>query len=270
MRECTLRLSGLLAFAFLLMGWNQIAWAAPPGPIAVEAPHKNFGYDISFPQCKRPLPSAPVGFIIIGVTEGSAFTTNDCLHAQVEWAQQNTNLRPALYLNLNGVMYKTWGYSLDGPKGKCGKADVFCQAYNYGYHTAQFAFDYATEQGAIADMWWLDVEWVNYWPYSTALNDVVIQSAIDFMSSKKVMVGIYSTQLQWRWIAGAKFVPKLPSNVHLPIWLATVADAASAPAYCSADNAFGGGMVWYVQFPGKELDENFDCFGSQSDSAPSP
>src|SRR5262249_55942301 len=153
----------------------------------------------------------------IGVTKGSAFTTNDCLQEQYEWAREITNTRPALYLNLNGVMYKTWGYSLVGPKGNCTKGDFFCQAYNYGFNTAQYAFDYASDQGAIADMWWLDVEWMNYWPYNTALNDVVIQAAIDFMASKKVMVGIYSTQLQWRRIAGSKFIPKLPSGTHLPI-----------------------------------------------------
>ena len=173
-------------------------------------------------------------------------------------------------MNLNGVMYKTWAYSLDGPKGKCTKVDYVCQAYNYGYNTAQFAFNYATDQGVTASMWWLDVEWGNYWPYNTALNDVVIQAAIDFMSSQKVMVGIYSTQRQWQRIAGAKFVPKLPSESHLPIWLATATDAAAAPNYCTANNAFAGGLVWYVQYPGKTFDENFDCFGHRAEALSLP
>jgi hypothetical protein len=260
------RISWLFALSGLVLVWfagsSPAALAAPPDPLRVEEPRINLGYDISFPQCKRPLPDTPFGFIVIGVTGGSAFTTSECLREQFEWARKNTTSAPGLYFNLNGVMYKTYAYALDGPKGKCRK-DFFCEAYNYGYNTAKFAYEYASDQDVTSDEWWLDVEWMNYWPRSTALNDVTIQAAIDFMVSKQVSVGIYSTQLQWTRIAGKKFVPQLPSKAHIPLWLATAADRASAPSYCSPENAFAGGIIWYVQYPGAKFDENVDCFGDQ-------
>jgi hypothetical protein len=261
MRDRSVRLSALFVLGLLVFGaQSQIAFGASPDPVvAGKLPHASFGYDISFPQCPRPFPSAPFAFAMVGVTEGIAFSTNDCLHEQFVWAQQATNAAPGLYLNLNAVMYISLQQAMNGPKGKCAWADGGCQAYNYGYNTAQAAFDYATEKEATTQMWWLDVEWQNYWTYNYTLNDLVIQGAIDFFVSKGSAVGIYSTPLQWNHIAGPRFVPSLPHKASMPLWLATMETAAAALEYCTPDNAFAGGTIWYVQYPGANFDENRSC-----------
>jgi hypothetical protein len=253
---CFMLALGLFAFG----NQGQVVFGAGPDPISADKqPHMGLGYDVSFPQCPRPLPSASFAFAMVGVTEGIAFSTNDCLHEQFVWAQQATNASPGLYLNLNAVMYVSLQQAMSGPKGKCAWADGACQAYNYGYNTAQAAFDYASKQGATTQMWWLDVEWQNFWTYDYTLNDLTIQGAIDFMVSKGSAVGIYTTQFQWNYIAGPRFVPSLPAKTKLPIWLATVEKAAAAPDYCSPDNAFAGGSIWYVQYRGANFDENHSC-----------
>jgi hypothetical protein len=263
MRDRGVRLGVILALGLLVVGNSrQIALAASPDPVIGlgKQPHTSQGFDASFPQCPRPLPSAPFAFAIVGVTEGIAFSTNDCLHEQFVWAQQGTNAAPGLYLNLNAVMYASSIQAMSGPKGKCTRADGVCQAYNYGYNTARAAYDYATEQEATTQMWWLDVEWMNYWTYSTVLNDLTIQGAVDFVVSKESGVGIYSTQLQWNRIAGRRFIPKLPAKTSLPVWLASdESSSAAAAEYCSPDNAFAGGTVWYVQYRGANIDQDYDC-----------
>lgn len=239
---------------------GKSVFAESPDPLTVgKQPRGSFGYDISFPQCPAALPSAPFSFAVVGVTEGIAFSTNDCLHQEFVWAQQSLHAAPGLYLNIHSVMWSTALQAMDGPKGKCTWANGACQAYNYGFNTAQAAFNYAKSQGATTQMWWLDVEWMNYWTYNYALNDLVIQGAVDFVVEQGAAVGIYSTQLQWNYIAGPRFVPSLPNNAGMPLWLATAAKSQEVPGYCTPDNAFGGGTVWYVQYPGKTFDENYMC-----------
>ena len=261
MRDCKVWLGFILALIVLVFGnAGQVAFAASPDPlIAGKQPRGSFGYDISFPQCPAALPTQPFSFAVVGVTEGIAFSTNDCLHDEFLWAQQSLHAAPGLYLNIHSVMWSTALQSMDGPKGKCLWSNYSCQSYNYGYNTAQAAFNYAKDQGATTQMWWLDVEWMNYWTYNTALNDLVIQGAVDFVVAQGAAVGIYSTQLQWNYIAGPRFVPTLPRNASMPLWLATVARNTEAASYCSADNGFGGGTIWYVQYPGRTFDENYMC-----------
>lgn len=254
-------LSLILALVLLGLGSvKQIAYAASPDPmIAGRQPRGSLGYDISFPQCPSALPTAPFAFAVVGVTEGTAFSTNDCLHDEFVWAQQSLHAAPGLYLNIHSVMWSTASQSMDGPKGKCAWSNYTCQAYNYGYNTVLHAFNYAKDQGATTQMWWLDVEWMNYWTDNTALNDLVIQGAVDFVVGQGAAVGIYSTPLQWSYIAGPRFVPSLPQHASMPLWLATAAKKQEAANYCSLDNAFGGGTVWYVQYPGATFDENYMC-----------
>src|ERR1700737_4839773 len=102
MRERIVLLSFTLALGLLVFGnQSQTASGASPDPVLFpgKQPRNNLGYDVSFPQCPRPLPSTPFAFAIVGVTEGIAFSTNDCLHEEFVWAQQATNAAPGLYLN---------------------------------------------------------------------------------------------------------------------------------------------------------------------------
>ncbi|MCA1554639.1 MAG: hypothetical protein LC737_09705 [Chloroflexi bacterium] len=219
----------------------------------------SFGFDISFPQCVRGFPSESFGYGIVGVTHGKAFTYNGCLRDEFAWAQNGTSAPPSLYMNLNFPVSKAPARGSAGPKGNCESADLECIAYNYGYNAAQDAFSYAARQSVSAQTWWLDVETMNTWSPDTDVNDVVIQAALDFFGERGIVVGVYSTRLQWNIIAGSAFVPVLPHGARLPNWIATGANSSSAPRFCSPRNAFGGGVVWLVQYVNGDFDNNYAC-----------
>src|SRR4030081_330812 len=92
----------MLALVVLVAGTGrQTALAESPDPlIAGKQPRGSIGYDVSFPQCPTPLPGTPFSFAVVGVTEGVAFSTNDCLHDEFVWAQQSMHAAPGLYLNI--------------------------------------------------------------------------------------------------------------------------------------------------------------------------
>jgi hypothetical protein len=222
-------------------------------------PHGALGYDVSFPQCERGFPDAPLAFGIVGVTHGHAFTYNPCLRDAFGWAQQASGAAPSLYMNLNYATGWSAANGRSGPKGDCAPGDEVCKAYNYGYNAAQDAFAYAYRQGAGAQIWWIDVETMNSWSEDTALNDVVIQAAADFFVGRGTTAGVYSTRLQWNTIAGTTFVPALSNGASLPLWIATGANNNTAARFCSPAHAFGGGRVWLVQFASGEYDLNYAC-----------
>lgn len=241
----------LPATVLALLGLMLLGGAATARADAGYTPGST-GASISWAQCGSDFPSPPPQtFAIIAVTGGRAFYQNACLVGEYHWAQSGSQA-PSLYLNLNAPAGTTAFEGLSGPKGVCATGDQACQAYNYGYNTAQSAFADAQSQSTPAANWWLDVETGNTWSKNTDLNDQTIQGAIDFLRSKGVSVGIYSTASQWQQIAGA-FSP------GLPVWAAGASDAGSAPGYCGADRAFGGGSVMLVQYPGSGDDSVYVC-----------
>ena len=67
--------------------------------------------------------------------------------------------RASVYINTKYPAGTTIGQRDTGPAGRCIATDTRCQAYNYGYKTAQDAVAYAKTQGVVAPAtWWLDVE----------------------------------------------------------------------------------------------------------------
>ncbi len=231
-----------------------IVFAAYAGT-ALAAPNystTSSGYDISWPQCGHGYPSAPFGFGIVGVTNGRAFAVNPCFASEYNWAAAS-GTTPALYMNLNSPTGSDASESLTGPKGNCARRDKVCQSYNFGYNAAAAAFNYA---GARATTnWWLDIETTNSWSADTALNDYVIQGAVDLFVSKSLSVGVYSTKRQWNTIAGTFFQP-LP---NLTNWVAGASSLSAAPYFCSSAFAFGGGTVSLVQYPSGSFSGDYVC-----------
>lgn len=238
-------LTGLFtAFAMVLLAGPGVALAAnDSSPGAAR-------YDISFPDCRGGYTPA-TGSMIIGVTGGRAFTKNPCLVSQLQ-ASHSRGEAPALYMNLNSPHEPGAAEGNNGPRGVCQPRDQGCRSYNFGYHAARYADQYARSQSASPHTWWLDIETANYWSPDTGANAQVIQGAIDYLRQHGTAVGIYSIAPMWHKIAGG-FAPKLPN------WVAQTRAAVPTLSYCSTDYAFGGGTVALVQHWDGTHDVDYAC-----------
>jgi hypothetical protein len=237
---------------------------------AVPVPVVNLldGYDISFPQCGRTLPST-FAFTILGVNNGRAFDYNPCLPTLMSWAlggSPTASQQPRLsfYLNTDNPgpddPNKQWpGPGTSQPRPCDGTANVNC-AYDYGWNAAQAAMSHAGAQ-AKSSPWWLDVETANTWSGDVASNAAVIQGAAELLKSAGVpAVGVYSSPRQWAQITGAT-APDSPINqpfASLYNWLARAHSADEAPTLCS--RTFTGGRVKLVQYLGGGFDADYACF----------
>jgi hypothetical protein len=237
-RTLSLAASALLA-AGLLAALPSAASAAGTVPQNV------VGSDISWPQCGSEYPGG-YGFGIIGVTGGHPFSSNDCFGSEFQWAQAMGT--PQLYINLD------YGLRQDGPLA-CSPDDTGCQAYNYGYDSAQWARSYASQQtgGASETLgtWWLDVETENYWSGDPEQNTYVIQGALDYLQrTSGRTVGIYSTSWMWSEIAGSFAPPNTPN------WIAG-ANGLDDTGKCQA-SLWPGGQVWAIQYLNFDIDLDQD------------
>ena len=233
--------SALLAAAF-------IAAVPTSAAAAGTVPQNVAGSDISWPQCGTDYPGG-YGFGIVGVTGGHPFSSNDCFGSEFQWAEATGT--PQMYINLD------YGLRQDGPL-VCAADDTGCQAYNYGYDSAQWAHQYAHDQtGGASDsigLWWLDVEFGNSWSDDPDQNSYVIQGALDyFQRTLGVSAGIYSTSYMWDELAGSFAPPNTPN------W---IAGASGLDDYgkCYAP-LWPGATVWAVQYLNLDinLDQNLGC-----------
>lgn len=206
------------------------------------------GFDISWPQCGKQYPDHPIGFGIVGVTGGKAFTRNPCLKEQWKWAQEGDG-PAAVYINVNSP--RDDSIPVGFPPFICIGDDAGCRSYRWGYLTARHAVAYARSQGVTTRDYWLDVETMNYWSPDRQANAEVIAGAIDYLQERGLNVGIYSTPYQWRLIAG-DFAP------GLPVWTAGAESLEDAMERCTEKYAFGGGEVVMVQWV-EQFDRNWVC-----------
>jgi hypothetical protein len=273
-------------------------------------PHHLFGYDISNYQCakqgsvnvKAGLPtSSPLTIIEVAGLLDSA--NNSCLSALANWANRvrGSGAPYELYLFTNAPGTNSGAGSIyaNGPRGVCnqqsGNAKSVCIAYNYGYNGAKDAYAYATSQGVRSSIWWLDIEGTSlsktmfsnisqgvYWGSNPALNAQTIQGALDALRQEGLVVGLYSTSVQWPVITGGL----VPVGAVAPLWVAGVpltnppydarysspsilttwcAGTAKYKAPSPPNDLFAGGVPWLLQeTPGSAaspygLDPNYSC-----------
>jgi len=237
------------------------------GPI----PTGYHGWDISWPQCTSTTgtrtPPAPAQFGVVGVSHGRSYTTNSCAAAQFAWAR-GLAAEPALYIVLDaphsGGTYELRGTT--GPSGSCASppSDMSCNDYNYGWNNAATEYAYASGNGMASQVWWLDVETGDCWDfacdggYDTANNWRVLQGNIDYLHTRGVTVGIYSTAYQFNLIVGSGYKPAAP------VWLADY-NGGDPANDCNPSHGFGNGQVWQVQTApvqlsdGNYYDPDYSC-----------
>lgn len=220
-------LLGCAVVAAVLLGATSVAQAA-----GAYSPGAR-GYDISYPQCGNAVPAG--SFAIVGVTRGKSFRANPCFSTEYDQSATAANGHVSLYMNLNAPVGKTASQYTSTPV-TCSRKDQVCQAHNYGWNAASFAYDTAGSRQS--STWWLDIETANSWVGRTDVNRGAIQGAIDYLQAAGVTnVGIYSTPSMWRSITGGW-------RNNLPIWYAGTSSTTCAFAQA---NSFTNGSVWLVQ-----------------------
>lgn len=270
----------------LSLSTPAIAFAAKPAP--VPAPTTEYvGYDISYPQCGRKLPSGQA-FGVVGVTGGTAASTNPCLADQLRWANKSTGgtKQPLIQLYVNTAnpgevisQITTWpanntdktGYTTTNPYGICTGANDLACSWQYGWNRSveanldrfvPAAKSAGLSQSAAAYTWWLDVETMNTWQSGStdalARNTAVLEGMTAYFNGKGAKVGLYSTAVQWSQIVGTSVTAT--SNLNgLPNWRPSGASLDNARANCSVAPLTAGGYISLTQYVQQNLDKNHSC-----------
>jgi hypothetical protein len=258
--------------------------AKPPAP----SPTKEYiGYDVSYPQCGKRLPTGQA-FGIVGINGGTAATTNPCLADQLKWANRSTGgtAQPNIQLYVNTANpgeviseITTWptnntdktGFSTNNPYGTCDGTNTLACSWQYGWNRALEAnidrFAPAASTAGINQLvssytWWLDVETMNTWQSGSteafARNTATLEAMTAYFTGRGGKVGLYSTAYQWNQIVGATVSPS--SNLNgLPNWRPSGASLSNAIANCSVPPLTTGGFISLTQYIQKSLDHNHSC-----------
>jgi hypothetical protein len=269
----------------LIAGATVAAWAAPAAsqdvarPDAAAAVTAGFtssavvARDISFPQCGGSLPRTSTAVSgVLGTNNGSSFTRNPCLVAELRWAKRLASA-PAFYANTGNPgpeSAKRWPLGQTTPN-VCAASEpnsIGC-SYDYGWNAGRQSFATAADaaqrlhrvdaanarQRAANVEWWLDVETMNSWqathgtPTLAAFRRDVAALAGEVAalhSAGVTRVGVYSTPYQWRLITGGSRVTG-GRFAATPQWLAGFESRARAVAGCE-QRGFTGGPVRMTQY----------------------
>lgn len=257
-----------------------------PKPPPTNSPEL-IGYDISWPQCGKKLPTDQA-FAIIGVNGGTAATTNPCLVEQLAWANKSVggSSQPKVQLYVNtgnpGAVIPqtgTWpnsnadktGYVPDNPYGTCtGLNDTAC-SWQYGWNRAvednidrffPAAIAARVDPTVSRYIWWLDVETMNTWQSGSgealARNAATLEGMASYFSSNGATVGLYSTAYQWGVITGN--MAGSGSNLNgLANWRPSGTSLENAKANCSVPPLTVGGFISLTQYVQQKLDKDHSC-----------
>ncbi len=244
------------------------------------------GYDISYPQCGKRLPTNYY-FVVVGVNGGNAAKPNPCLADQLVWAHKakvgTSQPRVQLYVNTANPgevidQITTWpktpsddnGNTPINPYGVCGGANDDACSWLYGWNRSIYtegvfraAADSRNINAQTADyVWWLDVETMNTWQSGSkeALirNTAALEGFGAYYQSRGAKIGLYSTAIQWGEITGNNIGQT--SNLNkLPNWRPSGASLSNAKRNCSVPALTAGGYISLTQYVVKNLDHNHSC-----------
>lgn len=276
----------LLFIAVILV--PSVAHAAKPVGGSKPAPVAEMkGYDVSYPQCGRNLPTDHY-FGIVGVNGGNAANANSCLADQLAWASRaktGTNQsKYQVYVNTANPgqvisQITTWPsspYDSNGilppnPYGnECyGQNDEACSwlyGWNRSIYTESVFKNAANSKGLNSNtadyVWWLDVETMNTWQVGDMValkrNTAAIEGFGAYYATKGAKIGLYSTAVQWAEITGNNIRTDSILN-RLPNWRPSGTSLANAKANCKVAPLTLGGYISLTQYVVKNLDNNYSC-----------
>ncbi len=266
---------GAVAVALLGLVTGLVATAPVAGAVASPESRvllaRERGFDVSYPQCGRVLPTR-ADFAIVGVDGGRPFDTNPCLAEQIVWARGFGRVQ--YYVNTANPgprLSDHWPLGQRSPR-VCSRSKPDSQgcAFDYGVNAAKDAFARARAAARAVgapdvrrSVWWLDVETHNTWEsveYGERTkylrNDTAVLAGMRHALLRRGVrgVGAYSTQHQWDRITGGA------SLGSAPVWYAGVGSRAQAARRCRPAYSFTGGPVRMTQFlAGSGLDGDLRC-----------
>lgn len=236
--------------------------AAPPAQAA-----DMFGHDISWPQCTAaeggfglPMPAENTQFVIIGLTNGLAYTENPCVARLYKWVKDRNKPAHAYGMATYPTAAQLNAYGGTGPwKGTALQARLA----NAGYQQGVQAMGTLSKIGWSPSTVWIDVEprpkqpWpAGTTPASIANNRAVVEGYMRALQDRKVAYGFYSYTNGWKEIVGSWRVP------GVPVWAtAGTLDYPNEALDRCSQPSFSGGKVLLSQWYNTEQDFDRTCPG---------
>jgi hypothetical protein len=252
----------LTALALALVGGltGSPAAAVPVSPSATAVVR---GADISWPQCPvgmgipsrrtlgLPLPGARATFVVVGLTNGPAFTRNPCLAWQVAWASGRGLPTSAYAVATFPTARQLAKHGTTGPYAGHTRRS---QLRNVGYAEGRYNLRRLDRVGLTVPHVWIDVEHYSVRPWSRSKRDnrAVVRGIVRAYQDAGVATGFYSTTLQWPSIVGN-------ARWGLPEWhTAGPRSKAVALSRCT-EPSFQGGPTVLAQWWTDERDHDLVC-----------
>ena len=224
------------------------------------------GADISWPNCPKglgiperptlglPMPVSTARFVVVGLTNGPAFTPNPCLPSQLAWARERSMAVGAYAVTTYPTAAELARYGGSGTRGqrlrRVGKAQV------------RFNLARMKAVGLQAPLVWVDVEPSAGRPWAShRRNNALIDGVLAGYRAAGVKTGLYSYTYGWNEITGGR-------RESLPTWMpAGRSGQAEARSRC-AGPSFSGGPVLLAQWVDGDRDRDVTCPGvSTADAA---
>jgi hypothetical protein len=259
--------TALLALAGLLV---LTAPAAVAGPVPVSSTATSAaastlvtGGDVSWPQCPEgmgiparrslglPMPGDAAAFVVIGLTNGPAFTPNPCLASQVQWARERGLPTSAYAVATWPTARQLTRYGHGGPFAGTTRRS---RLRNVGWAEGRYNLARLASAGLAVPHVWIDVEHYSIRPWSGSRRDnrALVRGVVRAYQDAGVATGFYSTSLQWGQIVGS-------TRWGLPEWhTAGPTGRATALGRC-AERSFQGGPVVLAQWWTDTRDHDLVC-----------
>jgi len=221
------------------------------------------GGDVSWPQCPvgmgiperrtlgLPMPASTARFVVIGLTNGPAFTPNPCLASQVAWARERA-------VPTSAYAVATWPtarqLSRRGAAGPYATTTLRSRLRNVGYSQGVYNLRRLASVGLTVPHVWIDVEHYSIRPWSRdrANNRAVVRGIVRAYQDAGVSTGFYSTTLQWPDIVGTV-------RWGLPEWHTAGPRARSVALSRCSEPSFQGGPVVLAQWWTSTADHDLVC-----------